>query len=89
LASWSPTRWAFQAGGRNLEWLNPESSTQQDVFLARGRFVYRVATVVLGAGEKSTAEIRRAAFTPVNRLACTLPGAGCSLSQGRAPVPIV
>jgi hypothetical protein len=70
---------SFPSGGRDLEWRNPEGYVQEDVFLLRGRRVYRVSVVVAGAGGSATAAKRKAAFLLVNDLACTLPGAGCDV----------
>ncbi|MGA8363281.1 MAG: hypothetical protein WB709_02040, partial [Solirubrobacteraceae bacterium] len=62
----------------NLSWVNPDDAKQDDVFLLRGRFVYRVAAVRLRGAPAMTAQAERrtgAAFA--DTLACALPGAGC------------
>jgi len=71
-------------GGRDLEWRNPEGYVQQDLFLLRGRRVYRVSVVVAGAGSSATAADRKTAFSLVNGLACALPGAGCNIYESPA-----
>lgn len=65
---------------RNLEWVNPDSAKQNDVFLLRGRRVYRVAAVRLrGApAETARAELRVGAEV-VDTLGCALPSAGCAV----------
>lgn len=68
---------AFPPGGRNLQWSNPYSYSQQDVFLQRGRRVYRVSVVQPGVGSKVPDSIRAAGFLLVDELACGLPGIGC------------
>jgi hypothetical protein len=74
----------FPPGGRDLEWRNPEGFVQQDLFLLRGRRVYRVSVVVAGAGGSATAADRKAAFALVNELACALPRAGCDVYESPA-----
>jgi hypothetical protein len=68
---------SFPPGGRNLAWRNPSGFAQEDLFLLRGRRVYRVAVVTVGSGGRIAAAARAAAFSLVNRLACALPDAGC------------
>jgi hypothetical protein len=75
---------SFPPGGRNLEWRNPEGYAQEDLFLRRGRRVYRVSVVVAGAGGSATSAKRKAAFSLVDDLACALPRAGCDVYAGRA-----
>lgn len=66
------------AGARNLIWSNPDAATQQDVFLARGRRVYRIAVVRPGADKKPAWSAEYAAgVATVNRLACSISGADC------------
>ncbi len=85
---------SFPPGGRNLEWRNPDGFAQEDVYLLRGRRVYRVAVVKAGAGGSITAAARSAAFSLVNGLACALPGAACqrysspTLTLSEMPVPV-
>jgi hypothetical protein len=64
-------------GARDLVWRNPENFAQEDVYLLRGRRVYRIAVVLAHAGDTSTATSRKTAFSLVNALACTLPEASC------------
>ncbi|MDQ2631863.1 MAG: hypothetical protein M3Y75_12950 [Actinomycetota bacterium] len=64
--------------GRYLEWSNPLSYAQQDVFLQRGRRVYRVAVVQPGVGSTVSGSTRARGFRLVGRLACGLPDAGCT-----------
>lgn len=68
-------RWTPQpAGGRNLVWLNPEGVMQEDLFLRRGRRVYRLALVRKLAGARMTAAARRDNIARLNRLGCALFG---------------
>lgn len=62
---------------RGLAWTNPDGAEQEDVFLLRGRRVYRVAAVRLA---RTAPVSRRADFEFVESMACALPGAGCALS---------
>ena len=62
--------------GRDLTWVNPDGVAQDDVFLLRGRRVYRV-TVVRPQVRMTTAPERQAGTALANGLACALPGAGC------------
>jgi hypothetical protein len=78
---------SFPPGGRDLEWRNPEGVAQEDLFLQRGRQVYRVAVVVAGAGGNATAAQRKAAFFLVNDFACALPRAGCDVHESRVAAP--
>jgi hypothetical protein len=75
---------SFPPGGRDLEWRNPEGFVQEDLFLLRGRRVYRVSVVVAGAGGSATTAGRKAAFFLVNDRACALPGAGCDVYESPA-----
>ncbi len=72
---------SFPPGGRDLEWRNPDGFVQEDLYLLRGRRVYRVLVVKAGVGASATAEDRSAAFSMVNRLACALPSAGCDVFE--------
>jgi hypothetical protein len=73
---------------RNLTWVNPDGARQADVFLLRGRRVYRVAAVRLqDAPAESPQAERRVAARLVDTLACSLPGAGCMASGGDAHSP--
>lgn len=75
---------SFPPGGRDLEWSNPENVVQDDLFLLRGRRVYRVSVAVAGIDGSATAADRKAAFSLVNGLACALPGAGCDVYESPA-----
>jgi hypothetical protein len=68
---------ASPAGGRNLVWRNPDRFAEEDLFLQRGRRVYRVGTVLAGISRKVTFIGRVAGFLLVNELGCALPGADC------------
>ncbi len=64
---------------RNLSWLNPDGALQADVFLARGKRVYRIADAPAGS---SPGEVRSSgglgrAFATIDVLACLLPSAHC------------
>jgi hypothetical protein len=75
---------SFPLGGRDLEWRNPDGFAQEDLYLLRGRRVYRVGVVKAGVGDSVTAAERKAAFSLVNELACALPGAGCDVYESPA-----
>ncbi len=77
---------SFPPGGRNLEWRNPDGYAQEDLYLSRGRRVYRVAVVAAGASGSIAPAARSTAFLLVNGLACALPGADCQLADGTTPV---
>ncbi len=63
----------------NLTWVNPDDARQSDVFLLRGRRVYRVVAVRLQGAPAETAQAeRRAGARFTDTLACALPGAGCT-----------
>jgi hypothetical protein len=62
---------------RGLAWTNPDGAQQEDVFLLRGRRVYRVAAVRLA---RTAPVSRRADFEFVEAMACALPDADCALS---------
>ncbi len=64
---------------RNLSWLNPDGALQADVFLARGKRVYRIADAPAGS---SPGQVRSGgglgrAFATIDVLACLLPSAHC------------
>jgi hypothetical protein len=66
---------------RNLTWVNPDHARQSDVFLLRGRHVYRIAAVRLEGAPAETAQVeRRTSARLIDTLACVLPGAGCTAS---------
>jgi hypothetical protein len=63
---------------RNLVWVNPDAVTEQDVFLLRGRLVYRIVDVRPGSHEaQRSSAARGVALASVDRLACTIAGADC------------
>jgi hypothetical protein len=64
---------------RNLSWLNPDGALQADVFLARGKRVYRIADAPAGSSPeevRSSGGLARA-FATIDVLACLLPSAHC------------
>lgn len=63
--------------GRNLVWRNPDGFAQEDLFMLRGRRVYRVAVVLADLGDLVSPVARRFGFSLVNRLACSLPDSAC------------
>lgn len=67
----------FPADARNLSWVNPDAYSQQDLFVHRGRRVYRVAVVKAGVDDSITPAARTEAFTLINVLARMLPRVGC------------
>ncbi len=68
---------------RNLSWVNPDDAMQTDVFMLRGRRVYRVVAVRLEGASAETAQAeRRIGARLTDTLACALPGAGCT-ARGR------
>lgn len=70
---------AYLSNARNIVWTNPDDVEQNDVFLLRGARVYRVGDVRdLGTEQLSP----RAEAAIVDRFACRLPDAGCSV-RGR------
>jgi hypothetical protein len=71
-------------GARNLNWVNPDNATQEDIFLLRGRLVYRIDDVRPQNEEPrpSRAE-KRVGVATVDVLACHLPGAGCPTRRRR------
>jgi hypothetical protein len=75
---------SFPLGGHDLQWRNPEGAAQEDLYLLRGRRVYRVSVVKAWVGGSTTAAERKAAFSLVNELACALPGAGCDVYESPA-----
>jgi hypothetical protein len=75
---------SFPLGGRDVEWRNPDGFAQEDLYLLRGRRVYRVSVVRSGAGSSATAADRNAGYAIVNGLACALPGAGCDVYESPA-----
>jgi hypothetical protein len=77
----SPARWPPEA--RNLTWINPDAAREADVYLARGRRVYRVVDVRSRYLGKPPRVERRIALAIVDDLACLLPAADCSFAEHR------
>lgn len=75
---------SFPPNGRNLGWLNPDGFAQEDLFLQRGRRVYRVSVVRPGSEGRASGAERRLGFEIANALSCALPGAGCPLRPLRS-----
>jgi hypothetical protein len=75
-------------GGRNLQWRNPDGFAQEDLFLLRGRRVYRVAVVRAEAGSRTTVAARNADFSVVDSFACLLPGVECGPDSSRTLVAV-
>jgi hypothetical protein len=73
----APRATALPPAARELAWTNPDDAAQEDVFLLRGRRVYRVAAVRL---RRTPSVTRRIDFEFVDAMACALPGADCALS---------
>jgi len=71
---------------RNLAWTNPDDAAEADVYLARGRRVYRIADAPGGqvAGGPSVRDLGPALRT-VDSLACLLPGAHCASPAASVP----
>jgi hypothetical protein len=73
--------------GRNLAWLNPDGVAEADVYLQRGRRVYRVGDVPAGQRQQPLPpgpRLRRA-LAGVDTLACLLPGADCGSESRGVP----
>jgi len=64
---------------RNLVWINPDGPTEEDVFLRRGPRVYRLADVRGRSKVDSALSEERAGLSIVDRMACSIPDAGCRL----------
>jgi hypothetical protein len=64
---------------RNLIWVNPDGPTQEDVFMLRGRKVYRVGAVwVQTPSDRPAANAeQQARASKLDALACALPAAHC------------
>lgn len=64
---------------RILTWVNPDQAPEADVLLLRGTRVYRVVVV---RGDRrprlSPAQTTKVTVATASRLACELPGAGCT-----------
>ncbi|HWW90196.1 MAG TPA: hypothetical protein VNY35_05380 [Solirubrobacteraceae bacterium] len=65
-------------GARELVWVNPDGPVQEDVFLLRGRRVYRIALVVPRRVQRQLSKgAQPLGIAALNALACRLPDAGC------------
>jgi hypothetical protein len=71
---------------RNLAWINPDGVAEADVYLVRGRRVYRVGDVPADQqdGQAGSAQLGRSFFT-IDALACLLPGAHCRQTSRSVP----
>jgi hypothetical protein len=56
-------------GARDLVWLNPDGFAQEDVYLVRGQYVYRVGDVRPDQRTTRNSKEERAAFSIINGLA--------------------
>jgi hypothetical protein len=64
---------------RDLNWVNPDHATEEDVFLLRARIVYRIVDVRPQNQEPPPSRAEdQIGFTTAETLACTLPEARCS-----------
>ena len=72
-----PRATALPLAARELAWTNPDDAAQEDVFLLRGRRVYRIAAVRL---RRTPLVTRRVDFEFADAMACALPGADCALA---------
>lgn len=72
---------------RNLAWVNPHHVYQADVYLARGRRVYRVGDIPdpRHASQLTAGRSLAGAFLGVDELACLLPGARCAKRSSSVP----
>ncbi len=63
---------------KNLGWVNPDGVAEADVYLARGRRVYRVGDVPANqrSDQPTSADLGHSFFT-IDALACLLPAAHC------------
>jgi hypothetical protein len=72
-------------GARNIIWFNPDAATEEDVFVLRGRTVYRIVDVRPGGEEKPRWNAQqRVGVATVDRLACTISAAACPPLGARA-----
>ncbi len=67
-------------GARDIAWINPDDARQVDVYLIRGRRVYRIADAPRNEGGLQTAAGRQTSEI-VNQLACSLADSGCARSR--------
>lgn len=68
-------------GGVDFEWRNPFGFMQQDLYLARGSRVYRLAVVVPGAPDHPVGSARHEGFELANALGCELLDLPCGLHR--------
>ena len=67
-------------GARDIAWINLDDARQVDVYLIRGRRVYRIADAPRNEGGLQTATGRQTSEI-VNQLACSLADSGCARSR--------
>ncbi len=63
---------AVPEAAHNLQWRNPLGLVQEDVYLQRGRRVYRLSVVKPGADGATVGRTRRADFALIDDLVCRL-----------------
>jgi hypothetical protein len=74
--------WTLPAGeppdARDLKWVNPDGATEEDVYLHRGRVVYRLADVRPQNHEPPPSRAEdRAGLVTLETIACAIPRARC------------
>jgi hypothetical protein len=75
-ATQPPAHWP--SGARNLVWINPDGALQYDVFLRRGRAVFRIVDVPAGSnGGRPSDKPGQVGVAVVDDLACALFYANC------------
>lgn len=66
---------------RDLAWINPDKALEQDIFLVRGRRVYRIVDVPpVSRYHNKVIRGLRTTFHIINELGCGLPLSGCEPS---------
>ncbi|HEV2923197.1 MAG TPA: hypothetical protein VGW98_04125 [Solirubrobacteraceae bacterium] len=75
-------------GARNLVWVNPDGTVQEDVFVLRGLRVYRIAVVVPQRVQRQRSSAAQAlGVLAATALACGLADAGCPARAAGVPMP--
>jgi hypothetical protein len=70
------------AKARNLIWVNPDGATEEDVFLLRGRRVYRIVDVRPQNHQPPPSRREKVTgIATVEALACNLPGVRCPVTH--------